>query len=121
MDFTSPNKIGARIDRVKGGGYNHCSVLNKQGDPLSLATRVYGPENSRVMEIRTTEPGIQFYTGYFLENYRGRSGIIFNRYDGFCLETQHFPNSVNEQRFPSTILRRGDLYGQATIHALSTT
>lgn len=116
MDFTRPNKIGARIDQVKGGGYNHCYVVNKEDDSLGLAARVHEPKNGRVMEVRTTEPGIQFYTGHFLDNYRGAGGIVFNKYDGFCLEAQHFPNSVNEPRFPSTILRPGDLYRQTTIH-----
>ncbi len=116
MDFTRPVTIGARIDEVKGGGYNHCYVLNKQGDSLGLAARVQEPKNGRAMEVHTTEPGIQFYTGHFLENYRGAGGIIFNKYDGFCLEAQHFPNSVNEPRFPSTILKPGDLYRQTTIH-----
>ncbi len=121
MDFTRPVTIGARVDRVKGGGYNHCYVLNKKDDSLGLAARVYEPKNGRTMEVRTTEPGIQFYTGHFLDNYRGARGIVFNKYDGFCLEAQHFPNSVNEPQFPSTILRPGDLYRQTTIHTFSTT
>jgi aldose 1-epimerase len=121
MDFTRPSKIGARIGQIKGEGYNHCYVLNKQGDPLALASRLYEPINGRVMEVYTTEPGIQFYTGHFLDNYRGAGGIVFNKYDGVCLEAQHFPNSVNEPRFPSTILRPGDLYRQTTIHRFFTT
>ncbi len=116
MDFTRPVTIGTRIDQVKGGGYNHCYVVNKENDSLGLAARVQEPKNGRAMEVHTTEPGIQFYTGHFLENYRGAGGIIFNKYDGFCLEAQHFPNSVNEPRFPSTILRPGDRYRQTTIH-----
>jgi len=116
MDFSRPVTIGARIDQVKGGGYNHCYVLNKQSDSLGLAARVQEPKNGRVMEVHTTEPGIQFYTGHFLENYKGADGIIFNKYDGFCLEAQHFPNSINEPRFPSTILKPGDFYRQTTIH-----
>jgi aldose 1-epimerase len=116
MDFTRPNKIGARIDQVKGGGYNHCYVVNKENDSLGLAARVQEPKNGRAMEVHTTEPGIQFYTGHFLDNYRGAGGIIFNKFDGFCLEAQHFPNSVNEPRFPSTILKLGDQYRQTTIH-----
>jgi len=121
MDFTRPLKIGARIDRIKGGGYNHCYVLNKQEDSLSLAARVHEPKSGRIMEIHTTEPGIQFYTGHFLENYRGAGGIILNKYDGLCLEAQHFPNSVNQPQFPSTILRPGDLYRQTTVHKFSAT
>ncbi len=121
MDFTHPTKIGARISQIKGGGYNHCYVLNKQGGSSVLAARVHEPETGRVMEVYTTEPGVQFYTGHFLANYRGAGGIIFNKYDGFCLEAQHYPNSVNEPRFPSTILRPGDLYRQTTTHRFSTT
>ena len=71
MDFTRPVKIGAQIDQVTGGGYNHCYVLKKGPDPLSLAASVYEPFSGRVMEIYTTEPGIQFYSGHFLKNYRG--------------------------------------------------
>ena len=119
MDFTRPVKIGARIDQVTGGGYNHCYVLNKGPDPLSLAASVYEPFSGRVMEIYTTEPGIQFYSGHFLKNYRGARGILFNKYDGFCLEAQHFPNSVNTPQFPSTLLRPGELYRQRTLHQFS--
>jgi aldose 1-epimerase len=120
MDFTRPIKIGARIDQIKGGGYNHCYVLNKEGDPLGLAARVHEPKSGRLIEIYTTEPGIQFYTGHFLYNYKGAGGILFNKYDGFCLEAQHFPNSVNQPRFPSTILRPGEIYRQTTIHKFFT-
>ena len=119
MDFTRPVKIGARIDQVTGGGYNHCYVLKKGADPLSLAASVYEPFSGRVMEIYTTEPGIQFYSGHFLKNYRGTKGILFNPYDGFCLEAQHFPNSVNTPQFPSTLLRPGELYRQRTLHQFS--
>lgn len=119
MNFTKPFKIGSRIDQVKGGGYNHCYVLNKQGDSLALAARVIEPMNGRVMEIYTTQPGIQFYSGHFLNQYKGTGGILFNKYDGFCLEAQHFPNSVNQPQFPSTILRAGDIYRQTTIHKFS--
>jgi aldose 1-epimerase len=119
MDFTRPVKIGARIDQVTGGGYNHCYVLKKGPDPLSLAASVYEPFSGRVMEIYTTEPGILFYSGHFLKNYRGARGILFNPYDGFCLEAQHFPNSVNTPQFPSTLLRPGELYRQRTLHQFS--
>ena len=119
MDFTRPVKIGARIDQVTGGGYNHCYALKKGPDPLSLAASVYEPFSGRVMEIYTTEPGIQFYSGHFLKNYRGARGILFNKYDGFCLEAQHFPNSVNTPQFPSTLLRPGELYRQRTLHQFS--
>ncbi|MFC1597839.1 aldose epimerase family protein, partial [Planctomycetota bacterium] len=90
MDFTEPKTIGSRIDQVQGGDYDHCYVLNKEpGERLSLSARVVEPKSGRVMEVFTTQPGVQLYTG--------------NR-RGFCLETQHFPNSPNEPNFPSTVL-----------------
>ena len=116
MDFTQPFKIEARIGEVKGGGYNHCYVLRQQLDSLSLAATVHEPITGRIMEIYTTEPGMQFYSGHFLDRYKGAGGIILNKYDGFCLEAQHFPNSVNEPRLPSTILRPGNIYRQTTIY-----
>ncbi len=121
MDFTHPTKIGDRIDQIKGGGYNHCYVLNRKDNSLCLAAKVYEPEKGRIMEVYTTEPGIQFYSGHFLNNYKGENGILLNRCDGFCLEAQHFPNSVNQPQFPSTILRAGDIYRQTTIHKFSIT
>jgi aldose 1-epimerase len=119
MDFTQPIKIGARIEQVKGGGYNHCYVLRKQGHPLSLAATVHEPLTGRMMEIYTTEPGMQFYSGHFLDNYRGAHGILLQKYHGFCLEPQHFPNSVNQPNFPSTILRPGEVYRQTTVQKFS--
>jgi aldose 1-epimerase len=119
MDFTQPIKIGTRIEQVKEGGYNHCYVLRKQGHPLSLAATVHEPLTGRMMEIYTTEPGMQFYSGHFLDNYRGAHGILLQKYHGFCLEAQHFPNSVNQPNFPSTILRPGEVYRQTTVQKFS--
>lgn len=116
MDFTHSTKIGSRIDQVNGGGYNHCYVLNKQGHTPSLAAIVHEPKSRRAMAVYTTEPGIQFYSGHFLNNCRGAAGVPFNQFDGFCLEAQHFPNSVNQPHFPSTILMADEIYGQTTIH-----
>jgi len=105
MDFTEPKTIGSRIDQVEGGDYDHCYVLNKEpGSRLSLSARVVDPKSGRVMEVFTTQPGVQLYTG--------------NR-RGFCLETQHFPNSPNEPDFPSTVLRPGEAYHEVTIHKFS--
>lgn len=120
MDFTHPTRIGARIDRIEGGGYNHTYVINKEEGSLGLAARVREPESGRIMEVHTTEPGIHLYSGHFLNNYRGAGGVVFNRCDGLCLEAQHYPNSVNRPQFPSTILKPGELYRQTTIHRLST-
>jgi len=105
MDFTTPQAIGSRIDQVQGGDYDHCYVLNKRpGERLSLCARAVDPGSGRVMEVYTTQPGVQLYTG--------------NR-RGFCLETQHFPDSPNQPRFPSTVLRPGETYHEVTIHKFS--
>ena len=112
MDFTEPKKIGARIDQVEGG-YDHCYVI-AEGDGLQLAARVRDPDSGRVMEILTTEPGVQFYTGNFLDGSQANGG--FKKHQGFCLECQHFPNSPNEPDFPDTILKPGEVYKQTTVH-----
>ena len=119
MDFTAPKTIGSRIDRVEGG-YDHCYVLNKQdGRPkrLSLAARVVEPKSGRVMEIFTTQPGIQFYTGNFLDGEPNSGG--FEQHRGFCLETQHYPDSPNQPEYPSTILMPGETYKKVTVHRFS--
>ena len=116
MDFTSPMEIGARIENVEGG-YDHCYVLNTGSEPLTLAARVSEPGSGRVMEIYTTEPGIQFYTGNFLNGtVRGKGGNVYHKHYGFCLETQHFPDSPNKPEFPSTVLMSGEKYSEITVH-----
>jgi aldose 1-epimerase len=116
FDFTQPYKIGERIDQVPGG-YDHNFVLNSSGEQLALAARVYEPDSGRVMEIHTTEPGIQFYSGNFLDGaITGKDGKVYHQYYGFCLETQHFPDSTNHPHFPSTILRPGETYTSTTVH-----
>jgi len=126
MDFTNPTAIGARINQddtqLKYGlGYDHNWVLNKKDAEMSLAASVYEPENGRVMEIYTTEPGIQFYSGNFLDGTNvGKAGTVYEHRTGFCLETQHFPDSPNKPDFPSTVLRPGEKYTHLTIHKFST-
>lgn len=126
MDFTRPTAIGARInsdyEQLKfGGGYDHNWVLNKMGRGLMLAARVYEPTTGRVMEVLTTEPGIQFYCGNFLDGtITGKNGIIYKHRYGFCLETQHYPDSPNKPNFPSTVLRPGEKYDTTTIYRFST-
>jgi aldose 1-epimerase len=118
LDFTKPMRIGARIEQLKPrpGGYDHNFVLNGGGKSLALAARVTEPKSGRVMEVLTTEPGIQFYTGNFLDGkYTGVSGVVYGRHSGFCLETQHFPDSVNRPNFPSTILRPGGTLKSTTV------
>lgn len=116
FDFTHPHPIGDRIDQIPGG-YDHNFVLNSGGGQLALAARVYEPESGRVMEIHTDEPGIQFYSGNFLDGtITGKDGKVYHQHYGFCLETQHFPDSPNHPNFPSTILRPGETYTSTTVH-----
>ena len=116
MDFLKPHTIGSRIDEVKGG-YNHCYVLNRKDDKeLALAATVVEPTSGRVMELYTTQPGMQFYTGNFLDGSVLVGGKPCQKHFGFCLETQHFPDSPNHSSFPSTLLRPGEDYRQATVH-----
>ncbi len=119
MDFTTPHAIGERIGQVEGG-YDHNFVLRSGGGSLGLAARVYEPESGRVMEIFTTEPGIQFYSGNFLDGtITGKEGKVYNQHYGFCLEPQHFPDSPNKPNFPSTILQPGAKYLSITLFKFS--
>jgi aldose 1-epimerase len=118
MDFTRPTPIGRRIDQVKADprGYDHTFVLDGTGNELKLAARVRDPQSGRVLEVHTTEPGVQFYTGNFLNGaIAGKHGYAYPQHGGFCLETQHFPDSVNQPAFPSVILRPGQTYKQKTV------
>ena len=118
MDFTRPRRIGADFEQLKfGGGYDHNWVLNKTGDEMSLAARVYEPTSGRVMEVWTTEPGVQFYAGNFLDGtLTGKAGKVYHRRYGLCLETQHFPDSPNKPDFPDTVLRPGRILRTTTVH-----
>lgn len=124
FDFTSPHKIGERIgDKNEqleyGGGYDHNWVLSGGGD-LKTAATVYEPQTGRFMEVLTTEPGIQFYSGNFLDgSLKGKSGMAYNYRNGLALETQHFPDSPNHPEFPSTILEPGKEYRSTTIYRFS--
>jgi aldose 1-epimerase len=126
FDFRKPTAIGARIgdehgQLVHGGGYDHNFVLNRQGRGLAPAARLAEPTTGRVMEVLTTEPGLQFYSGNFLDgSIRGKSGRAYGHRSGLCLETQHFPDSPNQPWFPSTILRPGGEYRSKTVLAFST-
>ena len=123
LDFTRPTVIGARIAEMKGnpGGYDHNFVLNGEAGKLKLAARVLDPVSGRQLEMWTTEPGVQFYTGNSLDgSLVGKGGVHYQKHAGLCLEAQHFPDSVNQPRFPSTILRPGAVYHQETIYKFST-
>ena len=125
FDFRKPTAIGARIDandqQIKyGPGYDHNFVLNRKGEGLSLAARVVEPTTGRVMEVSTTEPAVQFYTGNFLDGtLTGKGGHVYKRRYAFCLETQHFPDSPNKPSFPSTIVKPGETYTSKTVYAFS--
>jgi aldose 1-epimerase len=120
MDFTLPHAIGERIDQVEGS-YDHNFVLRSDGGALALAARVYEPESGRIMEIHTTEPGIQFYSGNFLDGtISGKEGKLYKQHYGFCLEPQHFPDSPNQPNFPSTTLEPGAKYFSRTTFKFST-
>ena len=119
MDFTLPKIIGSRIDMVDGG-YDHCYIINKNPDDMSLIARVHEETSGRIMEVYSTEPGVQFYSGNFLDgSIKGKNGIVYEKHFGFCLETQHFPDSPNQKDFPSTILYPGESYTYSTIYEFS--
>lgn len=121
FDFRQPTAIGARIGddhpQLKNGlGYDHNWVLNRGGEGLQLAARVFEPKSGRTLEVETTEPGIQFYAGNFLDGtITGKGGAVYRHRTGFCLETQHFPDSPNKPQFPSTILEPGAEYRSRTL------
>jgi aldose 1-epimerase len=120
LDFTKPAGIGGRIDAPHeqirlGGGYDHNFVLNRKDGGLVPAACVLDPVSGRVMEVWTTEPGLQFYSGNFLDgSMSGKNGSPYSRRSGFCLETQHYPDSPNRPEFPSTVLKAGEEYRSTT-------
>ena len=130
FDFTRPKPIGQDIrdgsseQILIGRGYDHNFVIDRpEGDDTSLVqvARVVDPESGRVLEVASTEPGVQLYTGNFLDGtFAGTSGKVYRQGDGFCLETQHFPDSPNQPDFPSTELRPGEEYTSTTVFAFST-
>ena len=121
FDFLKSTAIGARInddnEQLKNGsGYDHTFVINGRPGTLRLAATAYEPSTGRTMEVWTTEPGMQFYTGNFLDGLTGKSGKPYPRRSGFCFETQHYPDSPNQPSFPTTTLRRGRTYTSTTIY-----
>ncbi|MCY2991053.1 MAG: galactose mutarotase [Planctomycetota bacterium] len=120
MDFREPQTIGSRLAHVEGQNYDHCYVLNQPvGERLPRAARVVEPHSGRVMEVSTTQPGVQFFTAKFLTNNLQAGGLPYGPYHGFCLETQHFPNAPNQPEFPSTVLRPGATFHEVTVHKFS--
>jgi len=124
MDFLTSTSIGQRINDnfpqlIFANGYDHNWVLDHELGVLGLAARVFEPNSGRVMEVFTTEPGVQFYTGNFLADINGKNGNIYNKRDGFCLETQHYPDSPNKPHFPTTVIDSHETYRQTTIFKFS--
>lgn len=124
FDFTRSTLIGARIEAqdeqlLFGNGYDHNFVLNKKSGVLALAAEAYEPMSGRVLQVLTTEPGVQFYSGNFLKDVQGKAGKVYQKRDGFCLEAQHFPDSPNKPQFPSVVLKPGAAYKQTTIYKFS--
>jgi aldose 1-epimerase len=121
MDFRTTKPIGRDIDKVKGG-YDHNWVLNKKGDNLGKVASVYEPKSGRYMEVFTTQPGLQFYSGNFLDGTltNTKGGKKYVQHAALCLETQHFPDSPNQPSFPTTILKPGETYHHKTIYKFGT-
>lgn len=120
MDFRKGKPIGSEIDAV-AGGYDHNFVLNDWDGSLKSAVRLSEATSGRVLEILTTEPGIQFYSGNFLDgSLMGRNGVPYEKYTGLCLESQHFPDAPNHPNFPSTVLRAGEEYKQISVYRFLT-
>ncbi|QNP54196.1 galactose mutarotase [Hymenobacter qilianensis] len=116
FDFTTPHAIGERIGQVEGG-YDHNWVLKGTGSGMRQAAMVYEPTSGRTLTITTDQPGVQFYTGNFLDGtLTGKGGTKYVKNGGFCLETQHFPDSPNQPKFPSTILKPGETLRSSTVH-----
>jgi aldose 1-epimerase len=122
FDFRRSTRIGARIRDAETqlrhvGGYDHTWVLDRTGDGLSLAARLAEPRSGRTLAVWTTEPGVQVYSGNFLDgSFAGTSGRTYRQGDGIALETQHFPDSPNRPQFPSTVLQPGETYTSATVY-----
>jgi aldose 1-epimerase len=114
FDFRSPKPIGKDIGSVKGG-YDHNWEINRAGDALNPVAGVYDPASRRTLTVYSTQPGVQFYTGNFLNNEQGKDGEVYAKNQAFCLETQHFPDSPNREEFPDCILLPGDRYRQETV------
>ena len=119
FDFTEFHKIGERIHDdfvplVYGNGYDANWVLRKFHDPMPLVCEVVEPESGRKMNVYTNQPGIQFYTGNAIGGTRGKGGVIYQKHQGFCLETQHFPDGINHPNFPSFVLKPGEIYDYHT-------
>jgi len=115
LDFRKQKAIGRDINQLPVG-YDHCFVLDRQGDRLEPLARVVDPASGRGIELSTTKPAVQLYTGNYLDGIRGAGGRIFDRHTALCLETQYYPDAVNHSNFPSAVLRPGETYAHTTVH-----
>ncbi|HWQ14398.1 MAG TPA: aldose epimerase family protein [Roseiflexaceae bacterium] len=126
MDFTAPTAIGARIgaddEQLRlAGGYDHTWVFDRPAGATGVVGRLYEPGSGRLVELETTQPGVQFYSGNYLDGtISGKGGQVYGHRAGLCLETQHFPDSPNQPQFPSTVLRPGETYRQTTVYRFGT-
>jgi aldose 1-epimerase len=122
LDFRKPTRIGERIkslDETAAIGYDHNFVLNRKDDKLSLAATLHDPSSGRVLKVLTTDPGVQFYSGNFLNGQKGKGGKTYAHRSALCLETQHHPDSINHENFPSTVLKPGETYKHTQVYAFS--
>ncbi len=119
FDFMEMKEIGRDFGQLENG-YDHNFVINKDLSELKWFARVEDPGSGRIMEVASTEPGVQFYTSNYLKDIKGKKGITYQKLDAFCLETQHFPDSPNHPAFPTTVLRPGEVYRQTTIYKFGT-
>lgn len=125
MDFLTPHEIGARVDDdfqqlIFGNGYDHNYVLNKTGDELSFCAKAISPKTGIVMDVYTTEPGVQLYTGNWMAgDFEAKQRKHYPKRSAFCLETQHYPDSINHPEYPSTVLRPGEIFESQTIYKFS--
>jgi len=125
MDFRKPTTIGSRINEPFDqlgftGGYDHNYVLRESANPLRLACKLHEEFSGRTLEVFTTQPGLQFYSGNFLDgSLKGRGGVVYEKYAGLCLETQGFPDAPNHANFPSTVLRVGEVYEEVAVFRFS--
>jgi len=123
-DFLTMHKVGSRMSQITepqfAGGYDHCFVLKEKGPgELSFCAKLRDPKSGRTMTVRTTEPAVQLYTGNFFNGSTSAFGFKYEKYSSLCLETQHYPDSPNQPKFPSTVLRPGETYRHTTIHHFS--
>jgi aldose 1-epimerase len=119
LDFTAPKKIGANIREVPIGGYDHNFVINRSAESPAPVARVYEPGSGRVMEAFTTMPGVMLYTANGMRNQPGKNGAVYQRYAGFCLETQYYPDAINHPDFPSPVVKAGTVFKSTTVFKFS--